>query len=159
MANNTNPRKQLVSWQFVAVCTVFFTVVFFSFFAVTYVLPGQLMSGMQSEGKLKVNVDPLIGVKPQLRVAASYGTTTVSLVKDHADRQLLEPKLCKNVEILVNSTIGVGTVALTVHHDWAPLGAARFCELVDAKYYDDVRFFRVLKVSLLYCLSTIFITV
>ena len=27
---------------------------------------------------------------------------------------------------------------------WAPLGAARFRELVDAKFYDDQRFFRVL---------------
>jgi len=32
-----------------------------------------------------------------------------------------------------------------VHPEWAPLGAARFLELVEAKYYDDCRFFRVLK--------------
>lgn len=33
---------------------------------------------------------------------------------------------------------------LEVRPDWAPLGAARFRELVEAKFYDDTRFFRVL---------------
>jgi cyclophilin family peptidyl-prolyl cis-trans isomerase len=30
---------------------------------------------------------------------------------------------------------------------WAPLGAARFKELVEDHYYDGVKFFRVIKVS------------
>ena len=33
---------------------------------------------------------------------------------------------------------------LTVQPSWAPLGAARFRELVEAGFYDDTRFFRVL---------------
>lgn len=37
-----------------------------------------------------------------------------------------------------------GTVLLEVHRDWAPLGADRFRELVEAGYYTDVAFFRVL---------------
>jgi peptidyl-prolyl cis-trans isomerase A (cyclophilin A) len=36
-----------------------------------------------------------------------------------------------------------GDILLAVHSDWAPLGAARFLELVKAKYYDDAGFFRV----------------
>merc|ERR1712216_671944 len=36
------------------------------------------------------------------------------------------------------------TFTLEVLPEWAPLGAARFRELVDAKFYDDQRFFRVL---------------
>jgi peptidyl-prolyl cis-trans isomerase A (cyclophilin A) len=38
-----------------------------------------------------------------------------------------------------------GPIVIAVHHDWAPLGAARFLELVRAGYYDDSRFFRVVK--------------
>ena len=33
---------------------------------------------------------------------------------------------------------------LRVEPNWAPLGAARFRELVEDKFYDDQRFFRVL---------------
>merc|ERR1712194_598258 len=36
------------------------------------------------------------------------------------------------------------TFRVKVHPDWAPLGAARFKELVEAKFYDDIRFFRVI---------------
>lgn len=37
-----------------------------------------------------------------------------------------------------------GDFILAVHPGWAPLGAERFRELLDAKYYDNCRFFRVL---------------
>ena len=38
-----------------------------------------------------------------------------------------------------------GAIVIEVHRDWAPRGADRFHELVTAKYYDDNRFFRVVK--------------
>jgi peptidyl-prolyl cis-trans isomerase A (cyclophilin A) len=38
-----------------------------------------------------------------------------------------------------------GAIAIDVHHAWAPLGADRFRELVASGYYDDTRFFRVVK--------------
>src|SRR5262245_2377927 len=36
-----------------------------------------------------------------------------------------------------------GPIVIEVHRDWAPNGVDRFFQLVDEKYYDDVRFFRV----------------
>jgi len=38
-----------------------------------------------------------------------------------------------------------GVIVIEVHRDWAPRGADRFYELVQAGYYDDTRFFRVVK--------------
>src|ERR1700704_2725473 len=38
-----------------------------------------------------------------------------------------------------------GPIVVEVHRDWAPHGADRFYELVTARYFDDNRFFRVVK--------------
>jgi len=38
-----------------------------------------------------------------------------------------------------------GIIVVEVHRDWAPVGANRFYELVRARYFDDNRFFRVVK--------------
>jgi homoserine O-acetyltransferase len=38
-----------------------------------------------------------------------------------------------------------GAIVIAVHRNWAPHGADRFYELVTAGYYDDTRFFRVVK--------------
>jgi len=48
----------------------------------------------------------------------------------------------KSFRVLLETT--KGTVVIQVHRDWAPLGADRFRELVEAGYYSDVAFFRVL---------------
>lgn len=38
-----------------------------------------------------------------------------------------------------------GPIVVEVHRDWAPHGADRFLDLVNARYFDDNRFFRVVK--------------
>jgi peptidyl-prolyl cis-trans isomerase A (cyclophilin A) len=38
-----------------------------------------------------------------------------------------------------------GAIVIDVHREWAPRGADRFHELVTSGYYDDSRFFRVVK--------------
>src|SRR5713101_475454 len=38
-----------------------------------------------------------------------------------------------------------GAIMIAVHRDWAPNGADRFHELVTTGYFDDSRFFRVVK--------------
>jgi len=44
----------------------------------------------------------------------------------------------------VETTNGAESFMLKVHSDWAPIGAARFKELVEAEFYHDTRFFRVI---------------
>lgn len=51
----------------------------------------------------------------------------------------------QTVELIISTPSGHHTVILHVHPEWAPLGAARFLQLVDDKFYDEARFFRVLK--------------
>lgn len=45
---------------------------------------------------------------------------------------------------IVDVTTSKGDFALEVNPSWAPNGAARFRELVDAGFYNDARFFRVI---------------
>ncbi len=45
---------------------------------------------------------------------------------------------------LVDFVTTAGDFTVEVHPDWAPLGAARFRELIEAEYFDECRFFRVL---------------
>jgi len=48
-------------------------------------------------------------------------------------------------EVRVRLDTSKGAIVVAVHRDWAPRGAARFLELVNARYFDDSRFFRVVK--------------
>lgn len=60
---------------------------------------------------------------------------------------LVTPSLGQEVEFEVQLKTGVsGTFVLEVHPDWAPLGAERFLELVDADgFWKGIRFFRVIE--------------
>jgi len=48
------------------------------------------------------------------------------------------------VKFDVVTTEGEQSFTILVHEDWAPIGAARFKEAVEAGFYDDIRFFRVI---------------
>lgn len=152
--STSNPSRkavQGVSWQSLVILGAFSVIVFFSFFAVAYLAPAHsnvVLASTASESVQKDALDAVTGVKPQLRSADQDLGNLASAKALVAVSPISNPQLCSSVEMVVNSTIGIGTVTIAVHHDWAPLGAARFCELVNAKFYDDVRFFRVLKVSL-----------
>jgi hypothetical protein len=43
------------------------------------------------------------------------------------------------VKFEVEVPSGTKEFTVLVHEDWAPIGAARFRELVEAKFYDDTR--------------------
>ena len=47
--------------------------------------------------------------------------------------------------VRVQVETSAGNFVIEVHRDWAPLGSARFEELVRKKYFDDSRFFRVVE--------------
>lgn len=46
--------------------------------------------------------------------------------------------------VFVELDTTVGPVVIEIHEEWAPLGAARFLELVEVGFYDDAKFFRVI---------------
>jgi len=48
-------------------------------------------------------------------------------------------------EFRVRLDTSKGPIVVDVHRDWAPHGADRFYDLVTARYFDDSRFFRVVK--------------
>eukprot|EP00929_Paragymnodinium_shiwhaense_P122018 TRINITY_DN94523_c0_g1_i1.p1 TRINITY_DN94523_c0_g1~~TRINITY_DN94523_c0_g1_i1.p1 ORF type:complete len:203 (+),score=52.53 TRINITY_DN94523_c0_g1_i1:91-699(+) len=48
------------------------------------------------------------------------------------------------VKFDVETVAGPGSFTVKVHEDWAPNGAAHFKDLVEKKFYDNTRFFRVI---------------
>jgi len=53
------------------------------------------------------------------------------------------PAAARPFTVLLDTT--KGPIHIEVHPEWAPLGAARFRELVEGGYYTDVAFFRVVE--------------
>ena len=57
-----------------------------------------------------------------------------------ADALALQPG-----QVRVRLDTSKGAIVIAVHREWGPHGADRFLELVTARYFDDSRFFRVVK--------------
>ncbi len=71
--------------------------------------------------------------------AVTFAQTDKSKLKNPAALTEQAPAMFK-----VDMDTSKGMVVITVHRDWAPIGADHFYNLVKNGYYDDVRFFRVL---------------
>src|SRR5688572_24701195 len=72
-------------------------------------------------------------------LAIGQGTSTAAL-KNPASLTAMAP-----AKYSVNFETTAGTFVVEVTRDWAPAGADRFYNLVTNGYYDDVRFFRVVR--------------
>ena len=75
--------------------------------------------------------------------AGSGGGSTASSALTKPDPAALATPAPDSFRVAVETSKGNFTIL--VHRDWAPQGADRFYHLVRLGYFDDVRFFRVLK--------------
>ena len=79
-------------------------------------------------------------------VAAVAVTFTMAVAGQTDKAALLTPSALTEkapASYKVNFDTSKGLVVVTVHRDWAPLGADRFYNLVKNGFYDEARFFRV----------------
>jgi cyclophilin family peptidyl-prolyl cis-trans isomerase len=61
----------------------------------------------------------------------------------HPDAPELHRRAPARFDVLLETS--KGRIVIAVHRDWAPHGADRFYNLVQAGYYDGARFFRVIR--------------
>jgi len=73
-------------------------------------------------------------------ILAGCSTSPPKAVETTAPKKVTAPP-----EYKVVFDTSKGSFAIAVHRDWAPQGADRFYELVEDKFFDDARFFRVVK--------------
>ena len=83
-------------------------------------------------------MSPFLLIGGLLAVGLLWGCQAQSAPREPASNKL-SPATYK-----VQFATSKGDVVIEVNREWAPHGADRFYELVQAKFYDDCRFFRVL---------------
>ena len=73
----------------------------------------------------------------------SAGLVSASLSSEQVQGRSAERLALREYRVRLETS--KGPIVVEVHRDWAPRGADRFRELVTARYFDDNRFFRVVK--------------
>lgn len=90
---------------------------------------------------------PAKSAAPATKSAAPAAKSTAPAAKAPAVNPLLHPESLKAIApatFEAKFTTTKGDFVVTVHRDWSPLGADRFYNLVRARYFTNVAFFRVL---------------
>ena len=82
----------------------------------------------------------LVFVPPLTAALALLAACSSAPKKEAATQPVQSPAVYR-----VKFETSKGPFVVEVHRDWAPRGADRFCELIAAKYYDGLYFFRVIK--------------
>lgn len=81
--------------------------------------------------------------KPAAKAEEAKPADSKSADAKPADAKSAESKPGEQKVFKVKFECSNGSFTVEVHPEWAPLGAARFEELVKAKFFDEGRFFRV----------------
>jgi homoserine O-acetyltransferase len=78
-------------------------------------------------------------------VSASFWSAILSGERSRSAESLALQGTAGPAEYRVRLDTTKGPIVIEVHREWAPHGADRFYELVTSGYFDDSRFFRVVK--------------
>jgi peptidyl-prolyl cis-trans isomerase A (cyclophilin A) len=79
---------------------------------------------------------------PKNEEATAKTEATPAATEKSAEEALPKPTTPSKYTVELDTT--KGPILIDVHTDWAPIGAARFYQLVKDGYYTDVAFFRVI---------------
>jgi peptidyl-prolyl cis-trans isomerase A (cyclophilin A) len=81
--------------------------------------------------------------KTILLTLAALGAVAIAASVPAAKKQPAKPPIPAEYKVKLETT--KGDVVIQVHHDWSPMGADHFYELVTKGYYDNNAFFRAIK--------------
>lgn len=98
-------------------------------------------------GSLGCQDSPKPAAAQESQPASAASTRAAKAPSSEPKQALHDPKLAKKKapdQFVVKFKTTKGDILIDVHRDWAPHGADRFFNLVEAGYYSDVAFFRVI---------------
>lgn len=81
----------------------------------------------------------------RIKANSSTAKTSPKADKESEIKQVSSEDVDPNNVFKVKFETTAGNFIIEVHRDWAPIGAERFHELVEARFYDGCKFFRVMR--------------